>query len=173
MNPKNRKIQIASFDDTTVVGINSGLVDYKLAWNINKKLSIDLVKYDDLEFEGGNYSFFYYSAGENYNVYNLVSLVRQDRVLFPFTPRLDYLFLIQNTLSPERQMHIMNSLREIDGLGHAFLLEKDKNLRQVLETIADCEQQMINKKKKQADINAVRELMREQEAQLAALRAQS
>jgi hypothetical protein len=43
----------------------------------------------------------------------------------------------------------------------------------VLETIADCEQQMINKKKKQADINAVRELMREQEAHLAAFRAQS
>jgi hypothetical protein len=67
----------------------------------------------------------------------------------------------------------MRSLREIEGIVHAFVLEKDKNLRQVLETIADCEQQMINKKKKQADINAVRELMREQEAQLAALRAQS
>jgi hypothetical protein len=67
----------------------------------------------------------------------------------------------------------MRSLREIEGIVHAFVLEKDKNLRQVLETIADCEQQMINKKKKQADINAVRELMREQEAQLAVLRAQS
>ena len=97
----------------------------------------------------------------------------KDKVLFPFKPRLDYLFLIQNTLSPERQINIMRSLREIEGIAHAFVLEKDKNLRQVLETIADCEQQMINKKKKQADINAVRELMREQEAQLAALRAQS
>ncbi|MBR6226709.1 MAG: IPExxxVDY family protein [Bacteroidales bacterium] len=173
MNPKNRKIQIASFDDTTVVGINSGLVDYKLAWNINKKLSIDLVKYDDLEFEGGNYSFFYYSAGENYNVYNLVSLVRQDRVLFPFTPRLDYLFLIQNTLSPERQMHIMNSLREIDGLGHAFLLEKDKNLRQVLETIADCELKVIDKKKKQNNLKEVKLRMQEQEALMKAAYSKS
>ena len=164
MNPKNKKIQIASFDDTTVVGINSGLVDYKLAWNINKKLSIDLVKYDDLEFEGGNYSFFYYSAGENYNVYNLVSLVRKDRVLYPFNPRLDYLFLIQNTLSADRQIHIMNSLREIDGLGHAFLLEKDKNLRQVLETIADCELKVIDMKKKQNDLNEVRRKMRGKEA---------
>ena len=51
MNPKNRKIQIASFEDTTVVGINSSMVDYKLAWNINTKLSIDLVRYDDLIFE--------------------------------------------------------------------------------------------------------------------------
>jgi len=173
MNPKNRKIQIASFDDTTVVGINSALVDYKLAWSINNKLLLDLVRYDDLIFEGAPFSFFYYTAGENYNVYNLVSLVSKDKVLYPFNPRLDYLFLIQNTLSAERQTNIMRGLREIEGIGHAFVLEKDRVLRQVLETIADCEQQMINKKKKQNDINAVREKMRELEAQQAALRAQS
>ena len=172
MNPKNRKIQIASFDDTIVVGINSAMVDYKLAWNINNKLSLNLVRYDDLIFEGAPFSFFYYTAGENYNVYNLVSLVNKDRVLYSFTPRLDYLFLIQNTLSSERQINIMRGLREIESL-HAFLLEKDKNLRQVLETIAGCEQQMMDKKKKQNDINAVREQMREQEARLTALRAQS
>ena len=173
MKPKSNKIQIASFDDTTVVGINSAMVDYKLAWSINNKLSLDLVRYDDLIFEGMPFSFFYYTAGDNYNVYNLVSLVCKDKVLYPFNPRLDYLFLIQNTLSAERQISIMRDLREIEGIGHAFVLEKDKVLRQVLETIADCEQQMINKKKKQNDINAVREQLREQEAQTAALRAQS
>ena len=51
MNPKDRKIQIASFDDTTVIGINSSLPDYKLAWSINHKLSIDLARYDDLDFQ--------------------------------------------------------------------------------------------------------------------------
>lgn len=164
MNPKDKKIQIASFDDTTVVGINSSLIDYKLAWSINNKLSLDLVRYDDLEFEGTNYAFFYYNAGENYNVYNLVSLVRKDRFLYPFKPRLDYLLLIQNSLSPERQIHIMRSLREIEGIVHAFVIEKDKNLRQVLETIADCELKVIEKKKRLNDINAVRRKMREQEA---------
>ena len=173
MKPKSNKIQIASFDDTTVVGINSALVDYKLAWSINTKLSLDLARFDDLVFEGAPFSFFYYTAGENYNVYNLVSLVCKEKVLFPFNPRLDYLFLIQNTLTAERQINIMRSLREIEGVVHAFVLEKDKNLRQVLETIADCERQMTEKKKKQNDISAVREKMRAQEAQLAALRAQS
>ena len=170
---EKEKIQIASFDDTTVVGINSGLVDYKLAWNLNAKLSLDLVRYDDLEFEGACYSFFYYNAGENYNVYNLVSLVRKDKVLYPFNPRLDYLLLIQNSLSPERQIHIMRNLREIEGIGHAFVLEKDKNLRQVLETIADCELKVIDKKKKLNNINEVRRKVREKEAQLEALRVQS
>jgi len=173
MKPKSNKLQIASFDDTTVVGINSVLVDYKLAWSLNNKLALDLVRYDDLVFEGAPFSFFYYTAGENYNVYNLVSLVCKDKVLYPFSPRLDYLLLIQNSITPERQISIMRSLREVDGIGHAFILEKDKNLRMVLETIADCEQQMIDKKKRLNDIHAVRQRMREEEAQLAALREQS
>ena len=54
----------------------------------------------------------------------------------------------------------MRNLREIDGIGHAFLLEKDKNLRMVLETIADCEQKMIDKKKKLTDLNEVRKQLR-------------
>ena len=170
MNPRDKKIQIASFDDTTVIGINSSLPDYKLAWSINKQLSIDLVRYDDLEFEGTEFSFFYYTAGENYNVYNLVSLVRKDRVLYSFNPRLDYLFLIQNSLTAERRLNLIQSIRATEGVVHAFLLEKDKVMRQVLETIGDCEQKMIDKKKKLNNINEVRKQMREQEALQAQLR---
>ena len=167
MNPKDKdhSIQIASFDDTTVIGINSALPDYKLAWAINKSLSLDLVRYDDLEFEGTDYSFYYYTAGENCNVYNLVALVRKNRALFTFKPRLDYLFLIQNTLSAERRLSLMQSIRAIDGIRHAFLLEKDDAMRLVLETIGDCEQKMIDKKKKRNNLNEVRKQMREQEAQ--------
>ncbi len=173
MKPKSNKIRIPSFDDTTVVGINSSLPDYKLAYRINNALTIDLARYDDLFFEGAPYAFFYYTAGENYNVYNLVSLVSRERVLYTFKPRIDYLFLIQNTVSPERQVAIMRNLRQADDIVHAFLLEKDKNLRVVLETIADCEQKMIDKKKLQTDINVVRQQMQEQEMQMAELRAQS
>ena len=173
MKPKSNKIQIPSFDDTTVIGINASLPDYKLAWSVNKALAVDLARHDDLVFEGVPYALFYYTAGENYNVYNLVSLTSRERVLYTFNPRIDYLLLIQNTLSAERQTAIMRSLRQADGIVHAFILEKDKNLRFVLETIAGCEQQMINKKKKQTDINIVRQKIREQEEKNAALRAQS
>ncbi len=172
MSPKDKKIRIASFDDTTVIGINSSLPDYKLAWSINNKLSIDLVRYDDLEFEGAEFAFFYYTAGENYNVYNLVSLVRREKVLYSFNPRIDYLFLIQNSLTPERRLSLIQSIRTAEGVVHAFLLEKDKTMRQVLETIGDCEQRMIDKKKKRNDINEIRKQLREQETQFEALKAQ-
>lgn len=170
MKPKSNKLQIPSFDDTTVVGINSSLPDYKLAFTVNNALAIDLARHDDLLFEGIPYAFFYYTAGENYNVYNLVGLTSRERVLYPFKPRLDYLFLIQNTLSLERQMAIMRSLRQAEGIVHAFVLEKDKNLRIVLETIAGCEQQMIDKQKKNNVRDEVRKRILEQQAQFEALR---
>ena len=170
MKPKSNKLQIPSFDDTTVVGINSSLPDYKLALTVNNALAIDLARHDDLLFEGIPYAFFYYTAGENYNVYNLVGLTSRERVLYPFKPRLDYLFLIQNTLSPERQMAIMRSLRRAQGIVHAFVLEKDKNLRIVLETIAGCEQQMIDKQKKNNVRDEVRKRILEQQALFEALR---
>ena len=43
-----------SFDDTCVIGINSGLPDYKLAWLINNKLPIHLERQDDIIKNGGN-----------------------------------------------------------------------------------------------------------------------
>lgn len=169
MNSKDRKIQIASFNDTTVVGINTVLVDYKLAWNLNNVLSLDLVRYDDLIFEGTPFSFFYYNAGENYNVYNLVSLVNEFRTLYPFKPRLDYLFLVQGGISEEWQGDIISGLRSIEGVQHAFILDKDKKLRQLLEIIAGCEQQMTDRKKKCTDIKEVRKQMRQKEAEQKAL----
>ena len=60
-----------------------------------------------------------------------------------------------------------------EGIVHAFLLEKDKVMRQVLETIGDCEQRMIDKKKKLNNLNEVRKQMREREALQAQLRGNS
>ena len=54
-----------------------------------------------------------------------------------------------------------------------FRLEKDKNLRQVLETIADCELKVIDKKKKQNNLKEVKLRMQEQEALMKAAYSKS
>ena len=92
------------------------------------------MRYDDLEFEGTEFSFFYYTAGENYNVYNLVSLVRKDKVLYSFNPRLDYLFLIQNSLTAERRLNLIQSIRAAEGIVHAFA-QQDKPKEPKVKTV--------------------------------------
>lgn len=138
MNHREKnKVRAASFDDTYAIGINSGLVDYKLAWHIGKKLSIDFSRQDDIFAEGATYSFYYYTAGENCLVYNLVSVKCQDKTLLNFSPRLDYLLVIRNCIVPQRIEAIAKSLREIEGVGHAFQLDinRGQSVKQALEII--------------------------------------
>jgi len=138
MNHKEKnKVRAASFDDTYAIGINSGLVDYKLAWHISRKLSIDFSRQDDISADGVTYSFYYYTAGENCLVYNLVSVKCQDKTLLNFSPRLDYLLVIRNCIVPQRIEAIAKSLCEIEGVGHAFQLDvnRGQSVKQALEII--------------------------------------
>lgn len=86
-----KKLQLAPFDDIKIIGINAPLIDYKMAWNINQKLCIDLTRYDDISLGGGEYSFYYYTAGEYCNVYDLISLSRNERTWINLSPHIDYL----------------------------------------------------------------------------------
>lgn len=160
MNPKDKnKIRVASFEDTFAIGINSGLPDYKLAWFINKKLVIDFTREEDLYDNGVPFAFFYYTAGENCLVYNLVSIQSQNKALLDFTPRLDYLLVIRNGAFPERIDNIVKSLREIEGVGHAFLLDvnKGKSIKQALELIELQEIYLLETLKKQNSLEFVRQ----------------
>lgn len=159
VSKKKNNIRLASFDDTKVVGINSGLVDYKLAWNINRKLSIDLARQDDLMLEDAIYSFFYYTAGENSSVFNLVSTRFYDKVLLDYSPRIDYLLIIRNETSKERLDAILQGLREVEGMGHAFYLDihKGNELKHVLEMLELHEVLLSEKSKRINTVEYIKE----------------
>ena len=165
-NKEKNRIRAASFDDTYAIGINSGLVDYKLAWHINKKLSIDFSRQDDIVISGLTYSFYYYTAGENCLVYNLVSVKCQDKALLDFSPRLDYLLVIRNCIMPQRLEAIVKSLREIEGVGHAFQLDvnRGKSVKQALEIIELQEIELLEKIRVRNTLEYVRqEVLRQRE----------
>lgn len=160
MNPKTKnKIRVASFEDTFAIGINCGLPDYKLAWFVNRKLGIDFTREEDLYDSGIPFSFFYYTGGENCQVYNLVSIQSQNKALLDFNPRLDYLLVIRNGVLPEKIDFIIKNLREIEGIVHAFLLDvnKGKALKQALELIELQEIYLLEKIKKQNSLEYVRQ----------------
>lgn len=159
VSKKKNNIRLASFDDTKVVGINSGLVDYKLAWNINRKLSIDLARQDDLMFDDAVYSFFYYNAGENSSVFNLVSTRFYDKFLLDYSPRLDYLLIIRNETSRDRLEAVIQSLREIEGMGHAFFLDINKGnaVKNVLEMLELHEVLLSEKSKRTNSVEYIKE----------------
>lgn len=136
MQPKNR-LQLAPFDDVKIIGINTSLVDYKMAWRLNKQLNINLSRFVDIVIDNYEYSFFYYSAGENYNVFDLVAMRRQDKTWLRLSPRVDYLFIIRNDIDEERLSTIIRNTREVEGVMHAFLIDttKDNTIEAYLELL--------------------------------------
>lgn len=142
MASKNKiSILTPSFNETEVIGINSGLVDYKLACRINDKLGIDLVRQDDLFVEDAIYSFYYFNASENSPVYNLVSTVCFDKTLLDFSPRIDYLLIIRNDPLPQHIETLKTRIAEIEGIGYAFLMDSHKG--KIVTTLMDIEQHEI------------------------------
>lgn len=160
-------IPVPSFSDTEVIGINSGLADYKLAWHINEKLSIDLARQDDLRQDEGIYPFYYYNAHENDPVYNLVAIAYNDKELLDFSPRLDFLLIIRNEHMQRRIEAIKDKVKEIEGVNYSFLMDTKKGkLQRTLYDIEQHEVSLLRKIREKNTIEYVRKEIRDREALL-------
>jgi len=146
---KKNKLQVATFDDIHIIGINSTLIDYKLAYYINEKQNFNLVRLDDILLdETLPYAFFYYNAGENCNAYNLVSLKYKDHLCIKLNPHIDYLFIVRNHITPERLALVVKNLREIKEVNYAYTMELSRtpNIEVLLERIEIHERQSLEKR---------------------------
>ena len=147
MVKKKRKIVVEPFDDIKIIGICTHLEDYKLAWNINKLLNINLVKYSDIINEDGlEFSFYLYDGGENCNTFNLVEIVNSEGRWVNFSPATDYLIVIRNFINDENLAKILEKIKHIEGVLFAYLIDLDINSKidTLLEDIEMHEIEIIN-----------------------------
>ena len=147
MVKKKRKIVVEPFDDIKIIGICTHLEDYKLAWNINKLLNINLVKYSDIINEDGlEFSFYLYDGGENCNTFNLVEIVNSEGRWVNFSPATDYLIVIRNFINDENLAKILEKIKHIKGVQFAYLIDLDINRKidTLLEDIEMHEIEIIN-----------------------------
>ena len=147
MVKKKRKIVVEPFDDIKIIGICTHLEDYKLAWNINELLNINLVKYSDIINEDGlEFSFYLYDGGENCNTFNLVEIVNSEGRWVNFSPATDYLIVIRNFINDENLAKILEKIKHIEGVQFAYLIDLDINSKidTLLEDIEMHEIEIIN-----------------------------
>lgn len=136
MAVKKNKLKVAPFDDIHIIGINSTLIDYKLAYYLNEKQKFNLVRLNDILLdESLPYAFFYYNAGENRNAYNLVSLRHKDHLCIKLNPHIDYLLIVRNHITPERIALLVRNLREIKEVNYAYTM--DLNLTPTLDILLE------------------------------------
>ncbi len=128
MKKKKTKFVVEPFDDIRIIGINTGMYDYQLAWNINKTIKLNLVKYKDITSDDENFfSFYLYDAGENSNTFNLVALANKDTRWVSFSPQTDYLLIIRNYIKDSDFQSLLTKIKVIPRVAYAYVVDLSKN----------------------------------------------
>lgn len=143
---RKNKIVVEPFDDIRIIGINSHLEDYKLAWHINNVLNINLIKYSDIVNEDGQaFSFYLYDGGENSNTFNLVGLVNEEAKWIKLPLPTDYLIVIRNFITEDSYQAITSKIKQIPGviLVYNVDVEKTRKIDNLLEDIEIHEIELI------------------------------
>lgn len=135
---KKTRFVVEPFDDIRIIGINTAMIDYQLAWNINKVAKMNLAKYKDISSDDEHFfSFYLYDAGENSNTFNLVALSNQDTKWVAFSPQTDYLLIIRNYIKETDFQSLLNKIKAIPKVAHAYVVDlgKNKKIDTILEDI--------------------------------------
>jgi len=125
----------------TLMGINTSLKGYRLAWNLNKKMSIGLRREDPLESvnklkEKVSFAFFTGFDESQNKVYRLVENRSGGNLFIPEQPRCDYL-LIADRSEEGGTGDLLKIIRGINSVSVAFEIEIEslKSKQNILLTV--------------------------------------
>ena len=143
---RKNKLTVAPFDDIHLIGINSTLVDYKLAYHFNNTLKFNFIRLEEALLDTElPYAFFYYNAGENNNAYNLVAIRNKEHVCVKLNPQIDYLLVVRNHITEGKLSQLVKNIRSLTGVTYAYLMDLSKTpaLELILERIEMHEQNCL------------------------------
>jgi hypothetical protein len=131
---KTKKHQlIFEYDtDIEVFGISSAYIDYRLAWELNSKLSIKLEKQserlliEDKKTKQINSFFLYYFFDEeNLTKYYLIRNKQENKLLVNEKQFVDYFLCIRDNNSFDEET-LLSEMRKINGVVAVFPLESEE-----------------------------------------------
>ncbi len=159
--------ELVSFNDIVVIGINSSLMDYKLAWSLNDALSLDFTRRNDFVLNGNVYPLYHCHLFENSPYYDLLSLNNGDQTLLRFKPRLDYLFIIRNEPYLERIDNMLQKIKAMEGVSYAFMIEGQRSkIEPILYDIEQHEVDMLTLERERNTVEYAIEQIRKRDERL-------
>ena len=160
-------IDLVSFNDIVVIGINSSLMDYKLAWSLNDALSLDFTRRNDFVSNGNVYPLYHCHLFENSPYYDLLSLNNGSETLLRFKPRLDYLFIIRNEPYLERIDNMLLKIKGMEGVSYAFMIEGQRSkIELILYDIEQHEVDMLTLERERNTVEYAIEQIRKRDERL-------
>lgn len=160
-------IDLVSFNDIIVIGINSSLMDYKLAWGLNNALSLDFTRRNDFVLDGNVYPLYHCHLFENSPYYDLLSLNNGSETLLRFKPRLDYLLIIRNEPYLERIDNMLLKIKGMEGVSYAFMIEGQRSkIEPILYDIEQHEVDMLTLERERNTVEYAIEQIRKRDERL-------
>ena len=123
--------------DFTLIGISCHTKDYRLCWELNKTLNIDLSKSLDLEIskkkETNSVSFYEFVDDENYLEYYLISNLGSNGYLISEYKKVDFFLLLKGNTSTNQTKDIIAKINSLSLVLTSFnidpnLLKSKQNL---------------------------------------------
>ncbi|UII29973.1 IPExxxVDY family protein [Fulvivirga ulvae] len=115
-----------------LIGVIASVKFYKLAWAINKKLDIRLVKQEDytIEMKGGGKTSFsnylYQVDGKCFRLFRNRSVEGENAYLIPELPHFDYVIKIDEQSQSFAKEEILKELKEVTWIEYIAAIEVEK-----------------------------------------------
>ncbi|MCO4293413.1 IPExxxVDY family protein [Solitalea sp. MAHUQ-68] len=128
----NKKVLKVSFDfDFTLIGISAPTRDYRLCWFLNKELSLNLVKTEDIILTNKTNEEIYFSKYHQYfeeseQDYFLLTNKGTEGFLVPEHKEIDFFLLIHNLNYQTERDTLLSKINKISITQTAFFIDANK-----------------------------------------------
>ena len=139
-------------DKYKIIGICSHLKDYRICWNLNKKLDFRFKKIKDIKFEFDkkikNILFsLYHQEEKDFITYYLISNHILNKILIPEQRQLDYILIIKGPINTLKIQSIIKKIRQINNVLTAYNIDMSL-VKKTDDILFDLELHILNVKEK-------------------------
>lgn len=129
MAKKKLKLECASHEEVTLLGISSTLADYRLVHYLNKQMNVSFARQEAMPYcisEGKTLSLplyhFFHELMEN-NWFILANTTQKHEYMIPALRNVDYFFLVDDLIAQASKKELLKQLRRVQGIQLASPVE--------------------------------------------------
>ena len=116
--------------DFNLIGISCHTKDYRLCWEINKSLKIDLIRVEDLEIskkgEANSFSFYEFIDEENYIEYFLINNISNNGYLIAEQKKVDFFLMLKGNTSTNQVKDFIAKINSLSLVLTSFSIDPNQ-----------------------------------------------
>lgn len=112
--------------DFSLIGISCHSKDYRLCWELNKTLNIELIRSEDYLIDESHYPFYEYVDDDNYLEHYFITNRGKAGFLIPEQKKVDYFLLSKGNISDGLTNEIICKINDISVVLTSFKIDPNQ-----------------------------------------------